>query len=131
MQEEDTQRGTALGQSSARLEPWREELALQHLPLVSAIAKSTAKKIPYSFPLDDLIGAGPIGLLEAAKIYDSEQKTTFRIPAAMRIRGAIWDELRQFDFLDHRMRREANRIRNAHKRDIDENGEPITTLEQK
>jgi RNA polymerase sigma factor FliA len=88
----------------------RDELVLQHLPLVRAIAVSMHKRLPVQVDLDDMIQAGILGLLRAASKYDSEKKIAFSAYAKYRIRGAILDSLRRLDWASRDMRRHLKQV---------------------
>ena len=53
---------------------------------------------------EDLAAAASVGLLEAAKNWDSSREASFRTFASHRIRGAILDERRRMDTLAREMR---------------------------
>ena len=55
------------GIPEARASP--DELAERHLPLVIHIARDFRKRLPSSVDFDDLVGAGNIGLVEAARRF--------------------------------------------------------------
>ncbi len=84
----------------------REKLILDHLPLVTMIAKTISKKVPSSVELEDLISAGTIGLIEAVDRYDSARANSLKTFAEFRIRGAIWDDLRGQDWTPRSVRTE-------------------------
>lgn len=75
----------------------RDELVESHLDLVRQIASSIAPSLPARFELDDLIGAGNVGLLKAATNYDPRRHngTPFSAYARPVIRGAILDSVRR------------------------------------
>jgi len=66
----------------------------QYLPLVRRVALRMAAHLPRGTDLDDLIGAGVLGLLNASRQYAPEKGVPFQCYAEIRIRGAILDELR-------------------------------------
>jgi RNA polymerase sigma factor for flagellar operon FliA len=80
---------------AARASP--EELAERHLSLVIPIARNFQKRLPSSVDFGDLVGAGNLGLIEAARRFDSAKANSFGAFARHRIRGAIADSLRQID----------------------------------
>jgi RNA polymerase sigma factor for flagellar operon FliA len=63
--------------------------------------------------VDDLIQAGLLGLLDAAKNFDDTQGAQFETYAIQRIRGSILDELRQADWLPRNVRKNLRRIEAA------------------
>jgi RNA polymerase sigma factor FliA len=86
------------------------DLVRQHADLVRRIAHHLAARLPSSVDVDDLIQAGIIGLLEAARHYSGDRGASFETYAGIRIRGAMLDELRQTDWAPrsgHRRVREA------------------------
>ncbi|MDF1818173.1 MAG: RNA polymerase sigma factor FliA [Immundisolibacteraceae bacterium] len=78
--------------------------------LVKRIAHHMSGKLPNSVQVEDLIQAGMIGLIEAARNYDATQGAAFETYAGIRIRGAIIDEVRRNGWAPrsvHRKSREA------------------------
>jgi RNA polymerase sigma factor for flagellar operon FliA len=74
------------------------ELVRTHAALVKRIAWHLKGRLPASVELGDLIQAGMIGLLEAAKNYAPGRAANFETFAGIRIRGAMLDELRKTDW---------------------------------
>ena len=74
------------------------------------IAYHLMAKLPASVQVDDLIQAGLIGLMDAARNYDDTQGAQFETYAAQRIRGAMLDELRQADWLPRTVRKSLRQI---------------------
>lgn len=87
-----------------------EDYVKKHAPLVKRIAYHLMAKLPASVQVDDLIQAGLIGLMDAAKNYDDTQGAQFETYAAQRIRGAMLDELRQADWLPRTVRKSLRQI---------------------
>ena len=88
-----------------------DELVLKHAPLVKRVAYHLKGRLPDSVQVDDLIQSGMLGLLEAAKNFDSTQGASFETYAGIRIRGAMLDEIRLGDWTPrsvHRKAREMN-----------------------
>lgn len=89
---------SARGQSArAGLLRRRDELVESHLDLVRQIAAAIAPHVPAQIELDDLIGAGNLGLLKAATSYNPRRHggTPFSAYARPVIRGAILDSIRR------------------------------------
>ena len=91
----------------------QNDLVLEHLPLVRAIAVQVSRKLPEHVDVDDLIQAGTIGLLDAMKKFDSRDKVAFGAYAKHRIRGAILDSLREQDWASRDTRRRHRRVEEA------------------
>lgn len=91
----------------------QDELVTRHAPLVKRIAYHLMTRLPPSVQVDDLIQAGLIGLLEAARHYDASQGASFETYAGIRIRGAMLDEVRKTDWAPRSVHRKARMISDA------------------
>jgi len=92
----------------------RDALIEAHLPQVKFIAERLAAKLPPSVDVDDLMGAGMLGLLDAVEKYDPEKGVMFKTYAEMRVRGAMLDSLRDLDWAPRSMRRRAREVEAAY-----------------
>lgn len=90
-----------------------DDLVVRHAPLVKRIALHLAGRLPASVLVDDLIQAGMIGLLEATRQYDATQGASFQTYAAIRIRGAMLDEIRRLDWTPRSVHRKAREVASA------------------
>jgi RNA polymerase sigma factor FliA len=77
--------------------PEQQQLALDHRNLVHAALKAFGGLRRYT-DRDGLIGAGNLGLVQAAARYNPSTGVPFRKYAFIRIRGAILDEMRTESF---------------------------------
>ena len=84
-------------------------LVEQYTPLVTRIGHHLLGRLPASVQLEDLIQAGMIGLLEAARNYSSAKGASFETFAGIRIRGAMIDEIRKGDWTPRSVHRSARR----------------------
>lgn len=82
----------------------------KHTALVKRIAWHLKSRLPANVLLDDMIQAGMIGLLEAAKNYDVSQGASFETYASIRIRGAMLDEIRKNDWAPRSVHRNSRRV---------------------
>jgi RNA polymerase sigma factor for flagellar operon FliA len=89
------------------------DLIQKYAPLVKRIAHHLLARLPSSVLVDDLIQAGMIGLLEAARKYDSSKGASFETYAGIRIRGSIIDEVRKGDWTPRSVHRNGRRISEA------------------
>ena len=64
------------------------------LPMVEAMARSLAARLPPPADVDELVSAGQLGLVEAAGRYDPLRGVSFADFARPRVRGAMLDTLR-------------------------------------
>lgn len=88
----------------------REALILEFLPLVKHLARRILSKLPPSVELNDLIGAGVMGLIDAVDKFDPSRNVRFKTYAEIRIRGAILDSLRALDLASRSLREKARKI---------------------
>ena len=88
----------------------RDQVVLEHLPLVKAIAIRVHENLPVHTDLDDLINAGVLGLFDAVAKFDRTKKVEFHSYAKHRIKGAILDSLRQLDWASRDMRKRQKQI---------------------
>jgi len=80
------------------------------LPLVRTVATRMAARLPRSLDIDDLVGAGVLGLLNADRQFDESKGVPFDRYAEIRIRGAILDELRSLDQTPRSIRRQSGEV---------------------
>ena len=76
----------------------QHDLVIKHADLVKRIAYHLVSRMPPNVEVDDLIQAGMIGLLDAAKHYSATKGANFETYAGIRIRGAMLDEVRKSDW---------------------------------
>jgi len=89
----------------------QEELLQLYLPIVKSIVARIKINLPPHIEEEDLYSVGLAGLIAALKKYDPTQKKSFGSYAAMRIRGAILDELRRMDWMPRNARTNFKRLR--------------------
>jgi RNA polymerase sigma factor for flagellar operon FliA len=82
----------------------------QYLPLVKTVVGRLAMTLPSHICIDDLYGAGLIGLLNAVRGFNPNAGSTFESYARVRIRGAIFDELRQLDWVPRSVHDKAKKV---------------------
>lgn len=87
-----------------------DDLIARGAPQVKRIAYHLLARLPPSVQVDDLIQAGMLGLLEAARRYDSAQGAHFSTFAEPRIRGAMLDEIRKGDWAPRSVHRKAREV---------------------
>jgi len=85
----------------------RNRILLEQLPQVRFIARHIHDRLPHHVPLEDLVHAGVLGLIDALNKYDASRQVQFKTSAKFRIRGAILDSLRELDWSPRELRRKA------------------------
>jgi RNA polymerase sigma factor for flagellar operon FliA len=91
----------------------REQILMEHLPVVRYIARRIHEHLPAHVEMDDLLSAGMVGLADAFNKFDAGKKVQFRSYAQFRIRGAILDSLRTLDWSPRDLRRKGRAIEAA------------------
>jgi RNA polymerase sigma factor for flagellar operon FliA len=100
-------------QLSAQKKAQRDQVVLEHLPLVKAIAVRVHDNLPVHVEVEDLVHAGILGLFDAATKFDPDKQVAFSSYAKHRIKGAILDSLRQLDWASRDLRRRHKQVENA------------------
>lgn len=91
----------------------REDLVVHHMRIVKYIAGRMAMHMPSSVEMNDLIGWGVMGLMDAVEKFDHKQDIKFSTYASIRIRGAIIDQIRTLDWAPRSLRNMARRVGQA------------------
>ncbi len=116
--------------SPGKLDPKaREELILEHTPLIRYVAGRIAMRLPSHIQIDDLTSAGVVGLIDAVDKFDPDKKVQFKTYAEFRIRGAILDELRSMDWVPRSIRRKSTQLESVYNRLQNTLGRPATDEE--
>lgn len=106
-----------------------DELIQQYLPLVKTVVGRVAMSLPSHIRMDDLYGAGLVGLLHAVRQFDPTINPSFESYARLRIRGAVFDELRRMDWVPRSIHVKARQVENAMRSLEQAKGEIPTDLE--
>jgi RNA polymerase sigma factor FliA len=86
----------------------REQIIVQYSPLVRNVARRMAVNMPGLLSLEDVLGYGTLGLIQAVDRFDPSLGLEFEAYAIRRIRGSIVDAIRS---LQQRSRGESRRAR--------------------
>ena len=100
--------------TSWQSEEERQRLLTEQLPQVRYIARRIHERLPRHVPLEDLVHAGVVGLIDALQKFDRGKHVQFGSYAKFRIRGAILDSLREMDWSPRDLRRQSRRVEEAH-----------------
>ena len=87
-----------------------DDLVVEHLPLVGHIVREVMNRLPSHINRDDLVSAGTMALVLSARGFDASRGVPFGRFAAIRIRGAITDELRTMDWASRAVRAKAREV---------------------
>jgi RNA polymerase sigma factor FliA len=93
----------------------RDEVCKRYQPKVMLLARRLHERLSSELriPLDDLGAVGAIGLLEAFERFEPARGILFATFAEYRIRGAMYDALRDNDAFSRRRRQLSKRINQA------------------
>ncbi|MBN2652325.1 MAG: RNA polymerase sigma factor WhiG [Spirochaetales bacterium] len=84
-----------------------------YAPLVKYVAGKIAMNMPSSIDFDDLVGYGVFGLFDAIEKFEPNKHVKFKTYAVLRIRGAIFDELRAMDWVPRSVRQKSKMVDDA------------------
>ena len=87
----------------------QETLIRDNMALVGHMVREMLFKVPAHVHRDDLASAGYAALVTAARAFDAGRGIPFGRFAAMRVRGALLDELRAMDWASRSVRARARR----------------------
>jgi RNA polymerase sigma factor for flagellar operon FliA len=107
----------------------RERLLMEQLPPVRYLARRIHERLPQHVPLEDLVHAGVLGLMEALHKFDPSKNVRLKSYAKYRIQGAILDSLRELDWCPRPLRKKARQLEQAHHRLCARLGRPATEAE--
>jgi len=86
------------------------DLVESHLVMVKRIAYHLKSKLPEQVHVEDLIQAGMLGLIASAKKFDMNQGASFETYAGIRVRGAMLDEIRKYDWTPRSVHRNTRMV---------------------
>jgi RNA polymerase sigma factor FliA len=92
-----------------------EQLVRENLDLVRILARQTVRALgaSHAVQVEDLESAGREGLFLAARGFDAARGVPFRRWANLRVKGAMYDALRQSGGLPRRVYRQVTAMQNA------------------
>lgn len=88
----------------------QDDLITAHLPLVGYHVSELIRRVPAHVQREDLAAAGFLALVQAARAFNPELGVPFARYAALRVRGAMVDELRSMDWAPRATRHRARRL---------------------
>lgn len=92
----------------------RDALVLAYLPLVQKVVRKMSSGWNCVVHIDDLVGMGTLGLMEAIERFDPDRGYEFNTYATWRIRGAVLDGLRSLDWIPRSLRVKAKELESAY-----------------
>ena len=92
----------------------RDRLIVHYSPLVKYVAGRVSAGLPQNIEQADLVSYGIFGLIDAIEKFDPARGFKFETYAIARVKGAIIDELRSFDWVPRSVRAKARAIEQAY-----------------
>ena len=90
--------------------PVESEIVERYLPLVKTVVGRLAMTLPAHAATEDLYSAGLVGLLNAVRRFNPCTGVLFETYARVRIRGAVFDELRRLDWVPRSVHDKARKV---------------------
>ncbi len=91
----------------------QDEIVLQYMPALRAMAFRLKERLPSSIDVNDLIGVGVEEMIKLSRKYDKEQNDSFWGYGKKRIYGAMLDYLRGLDIMSRTNRKLVKAINSA------------------
>ena len=101
------------------------ELIQRYAPLIDRLARRMATKAGIPSLQDDLWSAGALGLVDAARRFETGRGVKFETFAEHRVRGAMLDEMRKLDHLPRRLRERSDAVSKARRELAQALGRPV------
>jgi RNA polymerase sigma factor for flagellar operon FliA len=98
------------------------ELITGLLPMVHRIAGQVAAYLHPPLSMEDMVSAGTVGLVRAARDFDPSHRVEFQTYAYIRIKGAILDELRYWSFIPVNVNKRIREARQLSQKIMQETG---------
>lgn len=108
--------------SSCQQQSREDDLIVRYLPLVYRIVGKVVSYLRPPLSREDLISAGMVGLVKAARDYDASRDAEFKTYAYIRIRGAVIDEMRSWSFTPPNVRRQFEQAQDVSRRVLEKDG---------
>ena len=89
------------------------DLVQHNLSLVRQVVGRLAMSMPSHVDQDDLYSSGLVGLLNAVRNFDPKGGSSFESYARVRIRGAIFDDLRRLDWVPRSIHDKARKVQSV------------------
>ena len=105
------------------------EQVAEFLPMVHKVVQRVVTYLKPPLSYEDLISAGIVGLVKAARDYDASHRAEFKTYAYIRIRGAILDELRRSSLLPADLNKQIRNALALSRKIVEQTGAPPTDAE--
>ncbi|MDR1873514.1 MAG: FliA/WhiG family RNA polymerase sigma factor [Synergistaceae bacterium] len=100
----------------------KERIVRRYLPLIRYVVGRMAVSAPSGLDYEDLLSFGVFGLLDAIDRFDPARGFSFQTFAVPRIRGAVLDELRKYDWISRTGREKLQKLNRAMEKVLQDKG---------
>ncbi|GHS94687.1 RNA polymerase sigma factor [Synergistales bacterium] len=100
----------------------KEKIVKRYLPLIKYVVGRMAVSAPSGLDYEDMLSFGVFGLLDAIDRFDISKGFSFQTFAVPRIRGAVLDELRKYDWISRTGREKLQKLNGAIEKVLREKG---------
>ena len=100
----------------------KERIVKRYLPLIKYVVGRMTVSAPPGLDYEDLLSFGVFGLLDAIERFDLSKGYSFQTFAVPRIRGAVLDELRKYDWISRTGREKLQKFNSAVERALQSKG---------
>jgi len=100
----------------------KEKIVKRYLPLIKSVVGRMTVSAPAGLDYEDLLSFGVFGLLDAIDRFDLFKGFSFQTFAVPRIRGAVLDELRKYDWISRTGREKLQKLNKAIEKILREKG---------
>jgi RNA polymerase sigma factor for flagellar operon FliA len=100
----------------------KERIVKRYLPLIRYVVGRMAVSAPPGLDYEDLLSFGVFGLLDAIDRFDPARGFSFQTFAVPRIRGAVLDELRKYDWISRTGREKIQKLNRAMEQVLQDKG---------
>ena len=106
-----------------------DEQIAELLPMVHRIASRVVTYLKPPLTFEDMVSAGTVGLVRAARDFDPSHQAEFKTYAYIRIKGAILDELRGWSFMPENLRKRIRMVQQLSRKITEQTGTAPTDTE--
>jgi RNA polymerase sigma factor for flagellar operon FliA len=99
------------------------------LPMVHRIVRKVVTYLRPPLSLEDMVSAGAVGLVKAARDFDPSHHTEFKTYAYIRVKGAVLDELRSSSMLPANLNKRIRSARQLSRKILEQTGTTPTDAE--
>ncbi len=117
------------GQKRSDKDPIEDGRIADLLPMVHRIVRQVVTYLRPPLSFDDMVSAGAVGLVKAARDFDPSYHAEFKTYAYIRIKGAVLDELRGSSLLPANLSKRVRCARQLSRKMLEQTGTAPTDAE--